>query len=206
MHTDEVYFRDTAHGFLAWGVATLVTATLVAGSLGNVIAGGMQAGAQVAAGTVSTTTAVASNADPYGYFVDTLFRGDSPVAVSDEQSDAMVTRIMARTFSNDGQLSPEDKAWLAQLISQRTNMSPDQAEQRIDQVFLQARQAMDSAKAKAQEAADAASKVAAWTTLWMFVALLCGAFCASLAATWGGRRRDAVVVVVMDEYVSAPVR
>ncbi|MNE15728.1 hypothetical protein D3C80_1086490 [compost metagenome] len=118
----------------------------------------------------------------------------------------MVTRIMARTFSNDGQLSPEDKAWLAQLISQRTNMSPDQAEQRIDQVFLQARQAMDSAKAKAQEAADAASKVAAWTTLWMFVALLCGAFCASLAATWGGRRRDAVVVVVMDEYVSAPVR
>ncbi|MCY1419479.1 hypothetical protein D3C76_681390 [compost metagenome] len=207
VHTDEVYFRDTAHGFLAWAVATLVTATLVAGALGNAIGGGVQAGAQVAATTVSQTTAAASNADPYGYFVDTLFRGDSPVALSDDQSDAVVTRIMARTFSNDGQLTPEDKAWLAQLISQRTNMPPAQAEQRVDQVFAQARQAMDSAKAKAREAAEAASKIAAWTTLWMFVALLCGAFCASLAATWGGHRRDALVVVVVDdEYVSAPVR
>ena len=26
VHTDEVYFRDTAHGFLAWAVATIVTA------------------------------------------------------------------------------------------------------------------------------------------------------------------------------------
>jgi hypothetical protein len=24
VHTDEVYFRDTAHGFLAWGLATLM--------------------------------------------------------------------------------------------------------------------------------------------------------------------------------------
>ena len=29
VHTDEVYFRDTAHGFLSWGVATLVTAMLL---------------------------------------------------------------------------------------------------------------------------------------------------------------------------------
>jgi hypothetical protein len=205
LHTDEVYFRDTAHGFLAWAIATLVTATLVAGSLGSVLGTSLQAGAQVAASTVSGTTAAASNADPYGYFVDTLFRGDGPMAVSDEASDAMITRIMARALSNDGQLSPEDKAWMAQLVSQRTNMSPSQAEQRVDQVFAQARQAMDNAKTKAREAADAASKVAAWTALWMFVALLCGAFCASLAATWGGRRRDAVIVLV-DDYVSAPVR
>ncbi|MCY4125026.1 MAG: hypothetical protein OXF59_07500, partial [Pseudomonas sp.] len=28
LHGDEVYFRDTAHGFLSWAVATLVTAML----------------------------------------------------------------------------------------------------------------------------------------------------------------------------------
>jgi len=35
--------------------------------------------------------------------------------------------------------------------------------------------------------------VAAWTALWTFVALLCGAFFASLAALLGGRQRDRVV-------------
>lgn len=205
LHTDEVYFRDTAHGFLAWAIATLVTATLVAGSVSGMIGSSVQAGTQVAASTVSSTTAAATNADPYGYFVDTLFRSDGPVAVSDGTSDAMVMRIMARTSSNDGQLSAEDKTWLAQMVSQRTNMSPSQAEQRVDQVFTQARQAMDDTKARAREAADVAAKVAAWSALWMFVALLCGAFCASLAATWGGRRRDAVIVLVED-YISAPVR
>ncbi|WP_166361713.1 hypothetical protein [Pseudomonas akapageensis] len=206
VHTDEVFFRDTAHGFLAWAIATLVTATLVAGSVSSMIGGGVQAGASVVAGTAgAATTAAASKAEPYGYFVDTLFRSDTNAAVSDDASDAMVTRIMAKSLGNDGQLSSEDKTWVAQLVSQRTNLTPAQAEQRVDQVFTQARQAMDSAKAAAREAADQAAKAAAWTALWMFVALLCGAFCASLAATWGGRSRDAVIVVV-DDYVSAPVR
>jgi hypothetical protein len=40
LHGDEVYFRDTAHGFLAWAVATLVTATLVVGSVSSVVGGG----------------------------------------------------------------------------------------------------------------------------------------------------------------------
>src|ERR1700674_4118032 len=29
IHTDEVYFRDTAHGFLAWAVALVVTAAFL---------------------------------------------------------------------------------------------------------------------------------------------------------------------------------
>ena len=39
MHGDEVYFRDTAHGFLAWAVATLVTAVLIVGSVSSVVSG-----------------------------------------------------------------------------------------------------------------------------------------------------------------------
>src|ERR1700720_4993233 len=30
IHTDEVYFRDTAHGFLAWAVALVITAAFLA--------------------------------------------------------------------------------------------------------------------------------------------------------------------------------
>ena len=209
MHGDEVYFRDTAHGFLAWAIATLVTATLVVGSISSVISGGVQAGASVAGGATSAMTQVAGTAasqgssNDYGYFVDTLFRDDRPAAVSDDAAHAAVARIFVQSMSNGGQLSPEDRTYLAQLVAQRTNLSQADAERRVDEVYGKARQAVEQAKQAAKEAADTASTVAAWTALWMFVALLCGAFFASLAATFGGRRRDAVVYLETVGYVPA---
>ena len=209
LHGDEVYFRDTAHGFLAWAVATLVTATLVVGSISSVISGGVQAGASVAGGAASAMTQVAGTAasqgssNDYGYFVDTLFRDDRPAAVSDDAAHAAVARIFVQTMGNDGQLTPEDRTYLAQLVAQRTNLSQADAERRVDEVFAKAREAIEHAKQTAKEAADTASTVAAWTALWTFVALLCGAFFASLAATFGGRRRDAVVYLEPVGYVPA---
>lgn len=216
MHGDEVYFRDTAHGFLAWAVATLVTATLVVGSLTSLVSGGVHAGATVASGAASAMTQAAgaaaggSSSEHYGYFVDSLFRDDRPVAVSEDAARGTVTRIFVRTLSQDGQLAPEDRTYLAQLIAQRTNLSPADAERRVDDVFAQARKAVDDAKLAARQAADTASKVAAWSALWTFIALLCGAFFASLAATFGGRRRDGVEYLEPIGYVPAnsptPVR
>jgi len=207
MHGDEVYFRDTAHGFLAWAVATLVTATLVVGSVSSIVSGGVQAGASVAGGAASAMTQAAGtaagqgSADDYGYFVDTLFRDDRPAAVSDDAAHATVTRIFVQTLSHDGQLAAEDRTYLAQLVAQRTNLTQADAERRVDEGFAKARKALDDAKLAARQAADSASKVAAWTALWMFVALLCGAFFASLAATFGGRRRDAVVYLEPVGYI-----
>jgi hypothetical protein len=43
-----------------------------------------------------------------------------------------------------------------------------------------------------QQAADSVRKAAAHLSLWLFVAFLIGAFCASYAATIGGRQRDQV--------------
>lgn len=210
MHGDEVYFRDTAHGFLAWAVATLVTATLVVGSISSVVGSGVQAGASVASGAASAVTQVAGSAaqgsgDDVGYYVDSLFRDDRPAAVSDDAAHTVVTRIFARTVSNDGQLAAEDRAYLAQLISQRTNLSQADAEARVDKVYGDARKAFEDAKLKAKQAADTAAKVAAWTSLWTFVALLLGAFFASFAATFGGRRRDAVTYLDSDIH-TAPIR
>lgn len=48
---DEVYFRDTAHGFLSWGVATLLTAIALTSVIGNIL-GTTDAGA---AGDVART-------------------------------------------------------------------------------------------------------------------------------------------------------
>jgi hypothetical protein len=44
--------------------------------------------------------------------------------------------------------------------------------------------------AEAREAAEKARSATAHLLLWTFVALLIGAFCASFAATMGGRQRD----------------
>jgi len=210
MHGDEVYFRDTAHGFLAWCVATLVTATLVVGSVSSIVSGGMQAGASVAGGAASAMTQAAgtaaanTNSDQYGYFVDSLFRDDRPAAVSDDAARGTVTRIFAQSLAN-GQLSPEDRTYLAQLVAQRTNLSQADAERRVDEIYARTQKAIADAKVKAQQAADTAAKVAAWTSLWMFIALLAGAFFASLSATFGGRRRDAVEYVEVDTYTTTTV-
>lgn len=89
VHTDEVYFRDTAHGFLAWSIATLLTAGVLGSAVGTIVSGGAKAGAAVA-GTAATAVAVAapavanaaSAAGSNGYFVDSLFRKDSMTAAS----------------------------------------------------------------------------------------------------------------------------
>src|SRR5688572_9143112 len=64
VHTDEVFFRDTAHGFLAWAVATLLMATLLSSAIGTAISTGLKAGGEV------TKSADAG----LGYFVDSIFR------------------------------------------------------------------------------------------------------------------------------------
>ncbi|MES2625052.1 MAG: hypothetical protein V4628_07230 [Pseudomonadota bacterium] len=86
VHTDEVYFRDTAHGFLAWGLATLLTAALFTTTSAALITGGVKAGAAVAGGVAQTAVAATgaaaagagamadNEAGPLAYFTDSLFR------------------------------------------------------------------------------------------------------------------------------------
>lgn len=86
-HTDEVYFRDTAHGFLAWAVAALVSAALLTSTVGAIVGGGAKIVGTVAGGTaVATATGAASMAkgasegpgSPMDYFVNSMFRANDP--------------------------------------------------------------------------------------------------------------------------------
>ena len=76
----------------------------------------------------------------------------------------------------------------------RTGMNQADAERRVDDIYARVTKASADAQAAAKEAADKARKAAAHSALWMFVALLIGAFVASLAATFGGRQRDGMHV------------
>ena len=201
LHTEEVAFRDTAHGFLAWGVATLFTAWLATSTLTSVISGGVQAGAEVAGGAASTAaTAAASSAGangakadsgPMGYMVDSMFRGPkgAKAPASPEQSTAEVTRIFTNAVAS-GKLPEEDARYAGQLVAQRTGMSQAEAEKRVNETFSQTQAKLKEAETKAREAADAARKASAAAALALFISLLIGAFVASYAATIGGRQRD----------------
>lgn len=74
VHTDEVYFRDTAHGFLAWSIAMLATAGMLTAAIGTIVGGGAKAGATAAVAAPATATAASAAGLSPDYFVDTLFR------------------------------------------------------------------------------------------------------------------------------------
>ncbi len=205
VHDDEVYFRDTAHGLLAWAVASLVTAAFltsaVSGALSGVAKVGGEAlkGAATAAAGAATVTAGSgegagngsgSSASATPYFVDSLFRADAPVAdANDAETRAEVTRIFVNDMRS-GTMGPADVRYLGQVVARKTGLPPADAEKRVSDAFTQASTAVANAETKAREAADQARKAAAATSLWMFVALLAGAFFASVAALFGGRQRD----------------
>ena len=202
LHTEEVAFRDTAHGFLAWGVATLFTASLLTSTVSSIVSGGVQAGAQVAGGAASTAaTAAASSAGastakagngsgPMDYMVDSLFRSPKGAKsnASPEQATAEVTRIFTNAIAS-GKLPEEDARYAGQLVAQRTGMSQAEAEKRVNETFNQTQAKLKEIETKAREAADAARKASAAAALALFISLLIGAF-ASYSATIGGRQRD----------------
>lgn len=197
--SDEVYFRDTAHGFLSWSVSTLVTAVLLTSIIGSIINGGVQAGAAVANGVGAVAKSV-SNVDIDGYFVDSLFRRDLSAdaanakdAVNTELANGTapeVLNIFVKSMQT-GSLAPEDTTYVAQLIAKHTNISQADAEKRVNDTFNKMKTTAAEAEKTAREAAETARKASAYAALWLFVSLLIGAFSASLAATWGGRSRDA---------------
>ncbi|HVT53394.1 MAG TPA: hypothetical protein VHE77_17555 [Dongiaceae bacterium] len=104
---------------------------------------------------------------------------------------AEIGRIVMNSIK-DGQvsLSQTDHAYIGSLIAQRTGLSQQDAEKRLDDVIGQAKAAMDDLANKAKQAADDARKAGAALALWTFVSMLIGAFVASFAATIGGRHRD----------------
>ena len=208
-HIDEVYFRDTAHGFLAWALATVVTAAMLTSAIGSIVSGGAQAAATVTGGAAKAAASVApavadaakqeGSDSAQGYFVDFLFRKDpsgagtvvAPAATTPDDGKSVfeVGRIIANAVST-GTLAVDDTKYVGQMVSQRTGMPQAEAEKKVSDTFARIQAKAKETETAAREAADKARKASAYSALWLFVSLLIGAFCASLAGTYGGRRRD----------------
>lgn len=176
VHADEVYFRDTAHGFIAWALASVLGAAVLATPATSLI-GGTAAG--VSQGAV---TSAAQSGGPMDGYVDTLLRGD-PAAQNANASPAdargEVVRLFTQSFRNGGDLKGTDRDYTVKLVAARTGMSQQDAEKRVNDVVTQVKADLDAAR-----------KATASLAFWITASLLLGAFCASLAATEGGGLRD----------------
>jgi hypothetical protein len=188
IHTDEVFFRDTVHGFLAWALASVLVVAFATSSISSAVSSAGRAISNVAGSAASTATQAAANQSPgsNGYFVDVLFRKDRPDAnTSSQDARAEGARIIARAVAN-GNLEPGDRTYLAALVASRTGLSQEDAEKRVDDTMAQIKAAED----KAKQAADAARKASAQASFYLFFSMLIGAFIASTAGAIGGRQRD----------------
>jgi hypothetical protein len=188
LHTDEVFFRDTAHGFLAWALASILVAAFATSSVTSAVSSAGRAISGVAGSAASTATQAAAtqSSTSDGYFLDTLFRKDQPDPnASSQDARAEAGRIVARSIAN-GNLDPNDRTYLAKLVAARTGISQQDAEKRIDDTMAQ----MKAAAEKAKQAADAARKATASASFYLFFSMLIGAFIASAAGALGGRERD----------------
>ncbi|MEO7223552.1 MAG: hypothetical protein ABIY37_13870, partial [Devosia sp.] len=185
--------RDGVHGLLVWGGALVLGAIIAVGGIGAAVSavGNAVGTATIAASNVAGDAA--EGMDPNAYFVDTLFRapaGATPAAGSLQDFRGEATRILANG-ALAGTVSDTDKAYLAQIVSANTGLTPDEANARVNEVLT----AVETAKAEAAAAAETARK---WTVLGAFLtaaSLLVSGVGAYWAAMKGGNHRDKQTVV-----------
>jgi hypothetical protein len=194
VHTHEVFFRDTAHGFLAWAFATLLSASALSSATAYLANG-------TAAGLGGAASQATKSVNPEDIYVDKLFRAGAPAqaastppspadsstttntaaptAGNPRQSRAEILRLWTASFRDNQDLSTADKAYVTQVVAARTGLSQADAEKRVNDVITEAKTAADDAR-----------KGAAKLSFWLTAAMLFGAFAASLAAVEGGSLRD----------------
>ncbi len=177
-HTHEVFFRDTAHGFVTWAVATAIVAMVIASATSAMLADGIHA-ATTASGAAPGPDSNARISSVAPYDVEVLFRtssGDAKSPASDGLGEA--TRILANGLRAGG-IPDADRTYLASLVVARTGISQADATKRVDDVV-----------ARTQQEAEAARKAAARTSFLTALAMMIGAFVACAAAALGGHERD----------------
>jgi hypothetical protein len=159
LHTNEVFFRDTAHGFITWAFATLLSAGVLGAATTH-----MASGAASGVGAAAT-----QRVNPSQLYVDQLFRatpgGPSAAAPANNMTRAEVLRLWSSSLGSNGDLAASDRTYVARLIASQTGMSQSDAENRVNAVIAQAKSDADGAR-------RAAAKLSFWLAAALLLALL----------------------------------
>ena len=164
LHDHEVFFRDTAHGFITWSLATVIGALILTA-----------AGAERA----DMAARQSPGLGPDSYAVASLLRSNR---AEDDAAYARTRSEVALILATDtvkGDAPEADRDYLAALVAARTGLSPADARVRVDATIAQLRQA-----------AEAARKGASAFLIFTALSMLIGALIACVAAALGGQQRD----------------
>jgi hypothetical protein len=191
----EVEFRDGLHGGLVWAVGIVIGAALLMATAGAAAKTGLDVASKAAG------VAALSSTEPMDAVVDTMLRptsaqatgaptppagaapaGASPTrargAASSDETRNEVARLLASAVAS-GSLSDQNRNYLAQIVAQRSGLSQQEAERRVNEAFTAAR-----------EAADKARKAAILTGFVTAASLIISFGAAWWAAMRGGQHRD----------------
>lgn len=215
VHESERYFRDSAHGFVTWALATVVTAAVLGGATTAIIGA---TGAGLAAGTPAAVRSAATD----GY-VDTLLRpapGRTNAAAPAAQSQTQANQQAADQATSPvpaGQTTPNlqggqiaapaqprtavNRAEIGRILATgltRTGSVSDADKSYLASVIAartglsqqDAEARVNQTITQAKTAADAARKSARNFSFWLAFAMLAGALSAALAAIEGGNLRN----------------
>jgi hypothetical protein len=170
----EVQFRDTAHGFLAWALASVLGAILLASPATSLLS-------SATSGAVQATSSSSQPTGPMDGYVDALLRPDNPSAENNNVANTRqeMARLLTADFRNGGEASAADRSYISKVVAARTGLSQADADKRVNDVVAQIKADLDKAR-------KAAMQLAIWLTLSLFI----GALSAALAAMEGGGLRD----------------
>ena len=186
----EAEFRDGLHGALVWAVGVLISALLVFATAGATARTGADLVGRAAGSAASSNNAMDT-------VLDTLLRPTSQATTQSapaspaagaparaqgaDDARAEMSRILASSVTS-GSITPESRTRLAQLVSQRTGISQQEAERRVDE-------AVNAARAAADKARRAAILTGFVTAAGLILSLGAGWW----AAMRGGQHRDTSV-------------
>lgn len=137
VHSDEVYFRDTAHGFLTWALASLLCATLLASVISSIAGGATKAGATLIGGTASAVITgatsnidsnaknIQSNINPMNYMIGMLFRKDA----------ANLSTSSLGTVTNESSVENNSNSEFLQKSNHGTSVVADQTSE-VTSIFM----------------------------------------------------------------------
>ena len=168
--TEDSETRDGLHGVASWALAVILGTALAA--LVTI---------SVSRPTTLTPSATSTEPSVLSYEMDHLFRSARRAANLDLASlRAEAGRVLMTSSSHNG-VTPDDRAYLVQLVTATTGLSGADAERRVDTVISDSRAAISRARAS--------TIILAFS---LATALLLGAVAAWAGANAGGRHRVGV--------------
>ncbi len=175
--TEERQSRDGAHGLLMWALALLIGVAIAYWSTASVVSGVSNAAGGAAA--------AAARSDGVSDAIDRMLRSGAAEPGSDaapRDARAEIARVLSASALTRGEISNEDRDYVARLVAAEARIPPEEARKRVD-----------AAIERAKEAANTARKTAAGIAFLIGALSVLAAGAAYWAAMVGGRERESNV-------------